>query len=118
MTDMDNMTDKDLDELLKATGQPQLPKGFADRLQAKLDADAPAKVIAFPQRKAAVAQPKTTWWVGALPLAASLVLGIFVGAVDAVPLQLESIETALQGESVEAEIGIEDTEEFLDGDLS
>jgi hypothetical protein len=118
MTAMNNMTDKELDKLLGAAEQPSVPKGFAERLQTKLEAEAMGSVVAFQQRKMLTEKPR--WLIGALPLAASLLLGVYVGAADALPESLNGIETNLLAGGAESisDIGIEDMESFLDGDLT
>ena len=66
------MEDHDLDKVLSAASAPKPAAGFEQRLLAKI---APANnVIAFPKRKTA-----SPWLIG-LPLAASLVLGVWLGA--------------------------------------
>lgn len=66
------MQDRDLDKLLSAASTPKPSAGFEQRLLAKI---APANnIIAFPRRKTA-----SPWLIG-LPLAASLVLGVWLGA--------------------------------------
>jgi hypothetical protein len=116
--DKKNMTDKELDTLLAQAGMPTLPKGFADRLQAKLEDEHPSNVIAFPQRRQ-IEQPARRIWLSALPLAASLVLGLYWGATGTMPTSLQSLETALLSNADSAGgIGTEDTEEFLNGDVS
>jgi hypothetical protein len=118
---MDNniMTDIELDHLLATTRQPHLPQGFADRLHRKLEQGAASNVVAFPQRaKQTRAQPRL--WLSALPLAASLAIGIYVGAKGSLPDSLSGIESAFLNTATDSglSIGIEDTESFLNGDLS
>jgi hypothetical protein len=115
--DKDEMTDRELDQLLKAVRQPGLPKGFADRLQAKLDAPASAQIIGFPKRTEAA---KTRLWLSALPLAASLAIGLYWGAVGTLPESLSNLTNTVLASNDDAtwSIGIEDTELFLNGELS
>ncbi len=66
------MHDRDLDKLLSTASAPKPSVGFEQRLLAKI---APANnIISFPRRKTA-----SPWLIG-LPLAASLVLGVWLGA--------------------------------------
>jgi hypothetical protein len=110
-----HMQDEDLDKLLAATRQPLLPRGFAVRLQAKLEQGEPSNVISFPGAKQKPAQARRGW-ISALPLAASLAVGIYLGFADTVPV----LTDVLQADAGEAflDIGIEDTESFLNGDMT
>jgi hypothetical protein len=113
---MDNnkMTDAELDRLLATATTPELPKGFSSRLQAKLDATASTNVIAFPKR---TATPHKLYWLSTIPLAASLAFGVYLGAQGSLP---ETLETTLfaSATDMQTDLGIEDTESFLNGDLS
>jgi hypothetical protein len=106
------MTDNELELILKAARQPDLPKGFAERLQAKLDANAPTNVIAFPSRKPEAQQSRRIW-LSAIPLAASLAAGIYLGAMGQIPTTFVSDASDQTFDS-----GFEDTEAFVNGDLS
>ena len=113
-----DMTDMELDTLLTGASPPNLPDGFAARLQAKLDKPAVSNVIAFPLRAARPAQSKLAWFA-ALPLAASLAFGIYLGAAGSLPESLSGLDTSLVSDAGYAPgLGIEDTESFLNGDLS
>ena len=114
-----NMTDMELDQLLAQATQPDLPKGFAERLQAKLEQPAASNVIAFPARQQV--KPSTRrYWLSAIPLAASLAFGIYVGAAGSLPDSLSGLESSLVSDATDSllGVGIEDTESFLNGDLS
>ncbi len=114
------MTDSELDRLLAAARQPELPTGFAQRLQAKLQVEAPNNVVAFPVRNSSAPQPARRLWLSAIPLAASLAVGIYVGAMgnlSDVFSGLDSIFVATADDS-NLELGIEDTELFLNGEIS
>lgn len=113
-----DMTDKELDKLLAAASQPALPDGFAARLQARLEEPVVDNVIAFPQRSERPAPPRRMW-LAALPLAASLAFGIYLGAAGTLPESLSGLDTSLVSDAGDAlGLGIEDTESFLNGDLS
>jgi hypothetical protein len=113
------MTDAELDKILRSVRQPPLPKDFADRLQAKLEAEQINNVIAFPGRKPEPRQSRRIW-LSAIPLAASLAAGLYVGAVDSLPRSLSAFEFTLVADSSDQTIGsgFEDTEAFVNGDLS
>ena len=117
--DKKNMSDIELDKLLAAARQPELPKGFAERLQAKLEQPPASNVIAFPQRKPVPASNRRVW-LSAIPLAASLAFGIYLGAMGTLPDSLAGLESSLVSDASDTlfGIGIEDTESFLNGDLS
>jgi hypothetical protein len=114
--DNNGLSDEDLDQLLAQASRPAVPKDFAARLQEKLERPADNNVIAFPQRQKPTAKPISRLWLSAIPLAASLAFGIWVGAADKLPESLSSpfITTA----DADGNLGIEDTESFLNGDLS
>jgi len=83
------LSDTELDRLLQHASTPVPRSDFEARLLTKLTfVDNSNKVIAFPQRK------RPSWWLAGLPLAASLVLGIWLGAngttVDFLPFSTES----------------------------
>lgn len=113
------MTDNELDKILTAAHQPQLPKGFADRLQAKLDAKPKSNVIAFPVRKQPPAQSRRMW-LSAIPLAASLAAGLYLGAMGDIPTSLSAFDSSLVSDASDQMVGsgFEDTEAFVNGDLS
>lgn len=110
------MTDNELDKILKAARQPALPKGFAERLQARLEAERPSNVIAFPTRKLPE-QKNRSFWLSAIPLAASLAVGLYLGAMGSVPVSLDSGLVSDASDQVFGS-GFEDTEAFVNGDLS
>jgi anti-sigma factor RsiW len=119
MTAMSDMSDKELDTLLHHAKQPALPAGFAERLQARLDVETPQNVVAFPQRPANAAASRV-WWLSALPLAASLVFGLYVGAMDSLPESLTNLTLGGMADVSDLlmDTGTEDTESFLNGELS
>ena len=77
--DKDEMTDRDIAAVLARASGPQLPDGAMDRLMARIAATPQdAKVIAFTPRQ----RPRSAFWrlAAAVPLAASLALGVWLGA--------------------------------------
>lgn len=113
------MTDTELDKILKSVRQPELPKGFAHRLQAKLEAEPRSNVIAFPGRKPEPKQNRRIW-LSAIPLVASLAAGLYIGTLDSIPDSLAALESTLVADAADQTIGsgFEDTEAFVNGDLS
>ena len=93
------LSDAELDRLLQHASIPLPHNDFEERLLAKLTlAPISNNVIAFPKRK------KTSLWLASLPLAASLVLGVWLGAngtaAEFLPFTTESVsqnDTALLG---------------------
>jgi hypothetical protein len=93
------LSDAELDRLLQHASTPLPRDDFEARLLANLNREAdPSNVIAFPKRK------KPSLWLAGLPLAASLVLGVWLGtngtAAEFLPLTSEGAfqnETALLG---------------------
>lgn len=116
----DNLTDRELDVLLQSIKQPELPIGFAERLQAKFDVQPVSNVVAFPLKPRTTVQPSKRTWLSAVPLAASLAIGVYMGAMAELPDMLSGLEdtvASLSG-SPDLGIGIEDMESFLDGEQS
>lgn len=84
------LSDTELNQLLSFASKPQPSADFEARLMEKLQTKAvPNNVIAFPQAR------KTTIWLTAFPLAASLILGIWLGSSDSVldylPISTQSV---------------------------
>jgi hypothetical protein len=113
-------SDRELDLLLSKAKQPQLPLGFAERLQAKLTTEATSNVIAFPQKRIEPAPSRLGFWFSAVPLAASLAAGIYLGAMGELPAMFSGLQDAVASLSADTglDLGIEDTESFLNGELS
>ena len=68
------LTESELDQLLQFASNPQPQSGFENKLLEKLNTTIePSNIVAFPRPR------KTALWMTALPLAASLLLGIWLG---------------------------------------
>lgn len=113
-----HLTDTELDALLARATQPALPDDFEAALLRRLGAaPAPAQagesnVIAFPQRR--TAQPSRAWLAG-LPLAASLVLGVWLGVVGDAPSFVGSTSTTeVSALDDGATSGVEDFEYYAE----
>jgi hypothetical protein len=115
------ITDKELEKLLAAVKAVKLPEGFSDRLQSKLllENEERSNVIAFPQKKPVQQLQPRMWW-SAIPLAASLALGVYMGAMGSLPESLSGLEGTLisGGDETVFGTGFEDTVSFVDGELS
>jgi hypothetical protein len=116
------ITDKELDKLLGVIEAVKLPDGFSDRLQSKLilSETKPDNVIAFPQKNSVPIMPQRRVWLSAVPLAASLALGVYIGAMGNLPESLSGLEGTLISEASETLLGtgFEDMISFVDGELS
>ena len=84
------LSDDDLDRLLLDATLPVPPPGFEDRiLRAIEQRQVSNNVIAFPT------PGKTLVWLSGIPLAASLILGILIGASDTAANFLPTSATAV-----------------------
>jgi hypothetical protein len=108
MKAMNTLSDKELDQVLAKARQPDVPHGFVERLQVKLESAAATNVVAFPQRNSASGTRRL--WLTALPLAASLVFGIWVGANGGLPESFAGLAPTLVTDATDQlfDIGIED----------
>lgn len=78
--------------VLRLASDPQLPEGAADRLMARIAVEPQgARVIPLPRR--APARPSLMRYAAALPLAASLALGVYLGAKGTLDFMLPSAIT-------------------------
>ncbi len=98
MTGFDrDLTDQELDRLLSSAGSPSVPKGFEQRMAARIAAEAGSNVVPFPVRIKAKARPMSLWPIPAA-LAASLVLGFWLGNQNPLSTMLDGLtETAMLG---------------------
>ena len=84
------LSDTELDQLLQYTSKPLPSSDFESRLLEKLSTEIiPNNIVHFPRLR------KIPLWLTAVPLAASLVLGIWLGtseaAVDYLPFSTQSM---------------------------
>ena len=91
------LTDAELDGLLNMASTVKAPMGFEQRLVRRIASEAGSNVVQFPQRTKSVA--KTSWrWPVPAALAASLIVGIWLGAQGSVSNVIEgATETAMLG---------------------
>lgn len=117
---MDDMTDQELDRLLGMASKPQAKPDAAAQAAARAFAqDAPSNVVAFTPRTSAQSQPSRIAWLTALPLAASLAAGIYLGALGSGNYLLpESLGGGALTEEAAVLSGVEDMEDLTDEDLS
>lgn len=88
--------DAEVDKLLGLASRPVLPPGAMERLTARVAVEPQtARVIALPQRAPVRRNPLR--YAAALPLAASLLLGVYLGAAGSLDFMFPS---AITGELV------------------
>ncbi len=119
------MTDNELDRLLTLASKPPIASDAQRTLLARIAADKPAtqigNVVNFPiaaKKSSPVASP--IGWLAALPLAASLAAGIWLGAAGQGTDYLFSVsdELASLTDSVDTLTGIDDAESLMEEDLT
>lgn len=114
--DNDGMDDQSLDQILGLASEPVLSSGFEGRVMAALAGQVKpmAQVIVFPRRKSPSA------WLMGLPLAACLVLGVWLGAdgdyTDLLPTSAAT--TTMAAADLLSPSGVDDIENLNPGDLS
>ncbi len=103
------LSDQELDLLLANASQPEIPLDFAERFARRIAVAHSNNVIAFPARKAAQSSSSLAFPMAAA-LAASLIVGIWVGANGQLGTMFATqTETAILGSSNDfAPSGIED----------
>ncbi len=103
------LSDQELDLLLENASQPEIPLDFAERFARRITKAHSNNVIAFPTRKAPEKNSRFALPMAAA-LAASLIVGIWVGANGQLgTLFATQTETAILGSSNDfAPSGIED----------
>jgi hypothetical protein len=106
-----------IDIVLEAATNPELPAGAEERLLARLEGE--DRVVALASRKAAPGPVPR--WTAALPLAASLALGIYLGAMGALDAFLPETVTGelAAGDEENADLsGVSEAESYVEGDVS
>lgn len=105
-----------LERLLKRATAPEVPEGAEARVMAAIRAATPQpNVVPFPQRS------KFQGWVVGVPLAASLVLGMYFGAQGTLDNYLpEGIVADSLADASEPtpSTGLDDAESYVEGDLT
>jgi hypothetical protein len=106
-----------IDIVLAAATNPELPAGAQERLLARLEGE--DRVVILASRKA---QPAPVLgWTAALPLSASLALGIYLGAMGALDGFLPETVTGelAAGDEDNADLsGVSEAEDFAEEDVS
>ena len=108
--------DAALEKLLKRATEPSVPEGAEARLMLALQsAGQHSNVVPFQPR------PKIQNWAIGLPLAAALVLGIYLGSKDTFDAYLPDVITdgasADMSDSMPS-TGLDDAESYAEGDVT
>jgi hypothetical protein len=112
--------ERDAEKLLRLASDPAVPEGAMARLMARI-AEEPqqARVIALPQRAPVRRSPLR--YAAALPLAASLALGVYLGAQGALDFMLPTAITggvALNEEVPDELGGVGEADAYAEESLS
>lgn len=112
----ENQMDTALDKLLKRATDPAIPEGAEARLIAAIQAaEQQSNVVKLQPR------PRIQRWAVGLPLAASLALGIYLGANGTLDNYMpDSIigETLADTSDSEPTSGLDDAESYAEGELT
>ncbi len=117
MENLDNgKMDAALEKLLQRASEPAIPQGAEERLMA---------IIRATQQQSNVVQlrprPPLNRWAIALPLAASLLLGVYLGTKDTFDSYLpDSVMGSTLAGATDSDIssGLDDVENYSDGELT
>jgi hypothetical protein len=110
----ENQMDAALAKLLKCATDPAVPEGAEARLmQAVQSAEQQVNVVPLQPR------PKTQGWAVGLPLAAALVLGIYLGSKDTFDAYLPDVITDGMADMSDSmpTTGLDDAESYAEGDV-
>ena len=113
------LTDEELNNLLKLASAPKIPLDFEQSLARRMVAERGNNVVPFPQRVKPT--PRHIWrWQMPAALAASLVLGIWLGAQGNVSSVLAgATETAMLGSANDfGPAGLDEIDNFDLGDAT
>lgn len=113
------MNDGDIDRLLALATVPDVPPGAMERLMARIEPEAAGNVILF--RPAARTRSVVLRYAAALPLAASLALGIYLGAKGSLDFALPAAVTGSVGSAddpVPDFSGLSEAEQYAEDNLS
>jgi len=120
MTEGQDREEHEIDRVLGLASRPELPAGAAARLMARIAAEEQeSRVVVLPQRPA----PRRTIQrlAAALPLAASLALGIYLGAKGSLDFMLPSAITggvALNDDAPDDLGGVGEADAYAEENLS
>jgi len=106
------MSDEGLDRLLALATAPEMNPDFQQRIMAKINLGTTTNVVAFLQKHRA-----KSWLVG-LPLAASLALGVWLGASGSTINLLPTSATEVATSDIGDASGFEDIVSVIEGKTS
>jgi hypothetical protein len=117
---MENMTDKELDKLLGLASEPEIAIDAASRAAARaFKEDTSSNVIVLTPKGPLVAANNNMRWLSALPLAASLAVGIYLGTLGRGNALLpESLGGGNVTEDQSVLSGIDEVEDLTEEDVS
>lgn len=84
------LTDLELDRLLATASKPRIPLDFEQRMMQRIHAASGSNVVQFPVRRMAAPRRVLAPWPLAAALAASLVVGFWLGTGDPVNNLIDS----------------------------
>jgi hypothetical protein len=87
------LSDREVDHLLQSATHPRPPADFEPNLLARINTATPSNVVAFPRQR------KSSLWITGLSLAASLILGLWLGssnqAASLLPFSTDTIAQSI-----------------------
>jgi hypothetical protein len=106
--------EREIDRVLGLASSPRLPEGAAARLMARIvEEPQGARVIALAPRRSPLR------YAAALPLAASLALGVYLGAQGSLDFMFPTAITGAQAEEVMDELGgVGEAEDYAEENFS
>lgn len=112
--------EREVDRVLGLASQAALPPGAMERLMARVAAEPQtARIIPLPQRAPARRNPLR--YAAALPLAASLLLGVYLGAAGSLDFMLPNVITgdvALEDEVLDELGGVGEADAYAEESFS
>ena len=109
----------EIDRVLSLASVPELPVGAVDRLMARLDEPMADNILLF--RPPSMPRSPVLRYATALPLAASLALGIYLGAMGTLDFALPSAVTgdvASSDDNIDDFGGVGEAEQYAEDNLS
>lgn len=116
----DRIEDAEIDRVLSLASVPDVPPGAIDRLMARIDVAETGNVLLFRPRPAPP-RLRAFRYAAALPLAASLALGIYLGAQGTLDFAFPSAVTgsiASTEDTVDDLGGVGEAEQYAEDNLS
>jgi len=116
---LDRRSEAEVDSVLRLASQPELPSGATGRLMTRIAADGEDNVVLFRPRKVGP-RPGLLRYAAALPLAASLALGIYLGAKGDLDFAFPSVVTgavASADDTIDDLGGVGEAEQYAEDNL-